>query len=110
MDPLIIGLVVLAGLLIVLMSGIWIAIGLGLLAVTVTYVLQTSVQLTSYIPWTTANSFIMTAIPLFIFMGMILLHSGVSEMIYRGASRWLAWAPGGLLHSNIGRRSRIISN
>ena len=101
-DPLIIGVVVLAGLLIVLMSGIWIAIGLGLLGVVVCYALQTGIQLTSYIPWETANSFIMTAIPLFIFMGEILLHSGASEMIYSGASKWLAWAPGGLLHSNIG--------
>jgi tripartite ATP-independent transporter DctM subunit len=84
------------------MSGIWIAIGVGLLGVVVTYILQTGELITSYIPWVQANSFVLTAIPLFIFMGEILLHTGASEMTYRGASRWLAWAPGGLLHSNIG--------
>ena len=102
MDPILIGLFALAGLVLVIMSGIWIAVGIGLLGVIVCYVLQTGVVITSYIPWVTANSFVLTAIPLFIFMGEILLHSGASEMTYRGASKWFAWAPGGLLHSNIG--------
>lgn len=102
MDPIIIGVLVLVGLVLIIMSGIWIAIGVGLLGVAVTYIFQTGEAITSYIPWVTANSFILTAIPLFIFMGEILLHSGASEMIYRGASKWFAWAPGGLLHSNIG--------
>ena len=43
----------------------------------------------------------MTAIPLYIFMGEILVKCEMSNMIYRGASRLFAWLPGGLFHSNI---------
>ncbi len=101
-DPVLIGIFALLVLVIFLMSGIWIAVGIGIVGVIVCYALQTGLTLTTYIPWVTANSWVMTAIPLFVFMGEILLHSGASEMIYKGAGKWLAWAPGGLLHSNIG--------
>ena len=47
-------------------------------------------------------SFVITAIPLFIFMGEIILRAGLSGKLYAGLSRWLQLLPGGLLHSNIG--------
>ncbi len=47
-------------------------------------------------------SFVITAIPLFIFMGEIILRTGFSGKLYVGLSRWLQLLPGGLLHSNIG--------
>ncbi len=53
------------------------------------------------IPYGTLNSFILTAIPLFIFMGEIMGRCGTSDMIYTGTSKLLSWVPGGLLHSNI---------
>lgn len=46
-------------------------------------------------------NFVLTAIPLFIFMGEIILRSGFSAKLYRGLSRWFQLLPGGLLHSNI---------
>jgi len=84
------------------MSGIWIAVGMGIVALIALYFFQTGVTLVTHLPFGISNSFILTAIPLFIFMGTILQHCGASEMIYRGASKWLAWVPGGLFHSNIG--------
>lgn len=47
-------------------------------------------------------NFVLTAIPLFIFMGEIILHAGFSDKLYGALSRWLQLLPGGLLHSNIG--------
>jgi tripartite ATP-independent transporter DctM subunit len=41
------------------------------------------------------------AVPLFVMMGEILIHSRLSERLYRVLSHWLAPLPGGLLHSNI---------
>lgn len=52
--------------------------------------------------WGALNDFIITAIPLFILMGELLMRSGVTERMYRALSDWLAPLPGGLLHSNIG--------
>jgi C4-dicarboxylate transporter DctM subunit len=47
-------------------------------------------------------NFALTAIPLFIFMGEIILRTGFSGQLFRGLSRWFQLVPGGLLHSNIG--------
>ena len=46
-------------------------------------------------------NFVLTAIPLFIFMGELILRTGFSAKLYRGLSRWFQFLPGGLLHSNI---------
>ena len=46
-------------------------------------------------------SFVLTAIPLFIFMGEIILRTGYSMKLYRGLAGWFQFLPGGLLHSNI---------
>lgn len=37
-----------------------------------------------------------TVLPLFIFMGLLLWRSGISERIYSAATNWLSWMPGGL--------------
>lgn len=47
------------------------------------------------------NNFPLAAIPLFLLMGQIVLHSGLSRNLYRGVSKWMSIIPGGLLHSNI---------
>lgn len=52
--------------------------------------------------WSGQNDFILTAIPLFVFLGEILVRSGVTDGLYRCLSDWLRRLPGGLLHSNIG--------
>src|SRR5215208_2065399 len=52
--------------------------------------------------WGVQNENLLTAIPLFILLGEILLRSGLADRMYVGLSAWLARLPGGLLHSNIG--------
>lgn len=52
--------------------------------------------------WATLNDFLLTAIPLFILLGEILLRSGITERMYGALSVWLQRLPGGLLHTNIG--------
>ena len=52
--------------------------------------------------WLNAIEFLLIAIPLFIFMGEILLRSGIATSMYEALSKWLGWLPGGLMHTNIG--------
>lgn len=54
------------------------------------------------IAWTTSTEFILLAVPLYIFMGEVLMRSGIAERMYQGMIQWLSWIPGGLMHSNIG--------
>ncbi|MFN7169212.1 MAG: TRAP transporter large permease [Pannonibacter sp.] len=51
--------------------------------------------------WNTFNSYTLTAIPLFILLGEILVASGLARNVYRAMSPLFARLPGGLLHTNI---------
>lgn len=51
--------------------------------------------------WTVFNSFTLSAVPMFILLGEILLRSGISEKAYAAFSPMFRRIPGGLLHTNI---------
>jgi C4-dicarboxylate transporter, DctM subunit len=51
--------------------------------------------------WSVQNENILTAIPLFILLGEILLRSGMADKMYMSLSAWLGRLPGGLLHANM---------
>ncbi len=48
------------------------------------------------------TSYTMLVVPLFVFMGEIAFHSGISKRIYRTAHAWLGFIPGGLAVATIG--------
>lgn len=101
-DPTLLLLLSVAAVFLLLASGMKIAVLLALCGILGFLVLRGNTGLAFMIPFSVLDSFVLIAVPLFIFMGEILMKSGVSDMVYRGVSKWLAWAPGGLLHSNIG--------
>ncbi|CEP33986.1 MULTISPECIES: TRAP transporter large permease [unclassified Halomonas] len=51
--------------------------------------------------WNMLTDFTLSAVPLFIFLGEILLASGVSKRVYNGLTPLFARVPGQLLHTNI---------
>lgn len=52
--------------------------------------------------WGVQNENLLTAIPLFILLGELLLRSGIADRMYGTMSLWMGVLPGGLLHTNIG--------
>ncbi len=52
--------------------------------------------------WSSSDSALLTAIPFFILLGEILVRCGVAQRTYAALEAWAAWAPGGLVHANIG--------
>jgi tripartite ATP-independent transporter DctM subunit len=52
--------------------------------------------------WGVGNENLLTAIPMFVLLGELLLRSGIADRMYVALSAWLARLPGGLLHTNIG--------
>ena len=48
------------------------------------------------IAWSNASSFSFIAVPLFMFMSGILLHSGIGRGLYTAVARWVSFLPGGL--------------
>ena len=51
--------------------------------------------------WGVLNDNLLTAAPLFILLGELLLRSGMADRMYGAMSAWLSKLPGGLLHTNI---------
>ena len=52
--------------------------------------------------WNLFNSFILTALPMFIFLGELLTKTGISRQIYRSLAPISSYLPGQLVQTNIG--------
>ncbi|MBH8580919.1 TRAP transporter large permease [Bisbaumannia pacifica] len=90
-------------LTVVLISGIWIAIGLAGLGLALLYFfLPVSLfRIVETIQYEVVNDFVLAAIPLFIFMGSLLLKGNIATKIYQGLAPLMSRLPGGLLQTNI---------
>lgn len=53
------------------------------------------------VAWSNASSFSFVAVPLFVFMSAILLHSGIGQSLYAAVARWVGFLPGGLAVASI---------
>jgi tripartite ATP-independent transporter DctM subunit len=90
-----------AGLLFLLLMGLEIAWSVGLVSLCgLVYLGQPLEQVASTI-WTSTNSFTMTAMPMFIFMGCLLGNTEVNEYLFTAVDRWAGRLPGGLVISVI---------
>ena len=96
-------LLVVGLLLVLLLSGMWIAFGLGLTGVIVLLLHGGPPALAplGYVSWNTVESFVLTSVPLFILMGELILRAGLSENFYHSMGLWFHGLKGGLLQSNI---------
>ena len=95
-----------------LLSGLW--IGFSLMAAAVCGMLLYKLNLPPTISiwtkiggliansvWNSINSWSLTALPLFIFMGEILYRTAISTKLLNGLLPWLSNIPGRLLHINV---------
>jgi tripartite ATP-independent transporter DctM subunit len=83
--------------------GVPIVFALGMVAVGSLYLANPALTLAlGQLTWDGLTSFVLGAIPMFIFMGYLLFESGLSKRIYDGIYPLMdRLLPGGLLHSNI---------
>jgi tripartite ATP-independent transporter DctM subunit len=102
MDWQVSGLILFILLIGLLVAGVWIAVVLGMVGVIgLLLVDPASLRGVGLIVWDTLESFVLTAVPLFFFMGSLILNSGISSRFYKSLSMWLDRVPGSLAHSNI---------
>jgi len=59
-------------------------------------------QSSASIVWGVMSDYGLTAVPLFVLLGELLLRSGMADRMYMVFAAWLGRLPGGLLHTNIG--------
>ena len=103
MESIIIVFVLLGIMFVLLGSGVW--IGLSLLAVAAIGIdviagrpagdaIATTI-------WSSSSSWMLTSLPMFVWMGDILFYSRLSEDLFKGLAPLMGRLPGGLLHTNV---------
>lgn len=106
MDPLSTAMIILAAILVVLASGIWIYVGLILVATFSLMVfgdmaIDRVMNIFGSIILRSSGSWELAAIPLFVWLGELILKTDISARIFRGLGPLVRLLPGGLIHSNV---------
>ena len=96
-------LLLFALLLVLLVSGVWIAIALAAVAWFGLQFFTSSPPEVNLFQsfWGSNASWTLAALPMFVWMGEILYRTKLSEQMFEGLAPWLGWLPGRLMHVNI---------
>ena len=103
MDKLYMAFFLLAVMLTLLGSGIWVPlslIGVAMLGMALFTVAPPGMVMAHTI-WSAADSWALTALPLFVWMAEILFRTRLAEDMFTGLAPWLQRLPGRLMHVNI---------
>lgn len=103
MSSLLVGLLILIGFFFLLVAGLPVAFAAGASGIIYCFIVLgppgLSIALLSV--YNTMNSFVLIAIPFFIFMAAILQHSGIAEELYDSMSEWAGNVKGGLAMATV---------
>ncbi|MBO6883758.1 MAG: TRAP transporter large permease [Marivita sp.] len=104
MDPLVLGAFVAIATIVVLFSGVSVALGLVIVSAGFLIVFDgmRSLELLPEIMFGKLNSFALLSIPMFIIMGAAIASTRAGADLYEALERWLTRVPGGLVISNLG--------
>lgn len=93
-----VSLLLFGGLVVLLISGLPLVFALGGTAIIGTYFLwgPNALYLVGIRTFDSAKSFVLLAIPMFIFMGCMLERAGIANSLYEMIFKWLSWLRGGL--------------
>ena len=95
-------LIICIGLVVIALTGVPIGVGLALTGLSILHFVAGGGEMLAVTSvWSVFTDFTISAVPLFIFMGEILLVSGVSTRIYSAVGPFFSGVPGKLLHTNI---------
>lgn len=97
-------LVTLAMTILLLVAGVWVGVGLGLSGIfglSQVLGLGRALDIVGKIAWEQNTSFVLLAIPMFIFMGELLFQSGTMSKVYLRAATVVSGIPGALLQANV---------
>ncbi len=89
-------------MLLLMASGLEIAVSMGLAsALGLFFLVDKPLDQLAFSAFEVMNSFTLTSVPLFVFMGAILFNTGVIQLLFDGIDRAISGLPGGVAHSVI---------
>ncbi|MCF7959028.1 MAG: TRAP transporter large permease subunit, partial [Phycisphaerae bacterium] len=105
MSPVEIGMIGCIALLVLLAASVPVAFAMAIIGFVGFAIIVSPSAATSVIAvdlYETFSSYSLTVIPLFVFMGQIAFHAGISRKLFNAAYHWLGHLPGGLAMSTVG--------
>ncbi len=105
MTPVQIGILGCIALLILLASSMPVAFAMAIVGVVGFAIVvspSAAISMVSADVYDTFSSYTLTVIPLFVFMGQVCFHSGISRRLFNTAYKWLGAMPGGLAMATVG--------
>ncbi|MBW1861835.1 MAG: TRAP transporter large permease [Deltaproteobacteria bacterium] len=105
MTPIIIGYIGIALLIVILFSGVHIGLAMGVIGfLGIAYLsgLAAGLSVLKTVPFTTFSNYGLSVVPLFIFMGVVCFHAGISKDLYESVHKWLGHMRGGLAMATVG--------
>ncbi|PLX39131.1 MAG: C4-dicarboxylate ABC transporter permease [Hyphomicrobiales bacterium] len=99
MDPITIGILALVGLLVLI--ALRVPIGVSLIFVSFAGIwaiagMRPAMSMLSTIPYSSSANWTLSSIPMFLLMGYLAYHSGLTRGLFEAARIWWGWLPGGL--------------
>ncbi len=105
MSPIEIGIIGCAALILLLLSGMPVAfvmLAVGTVGFAAVVSPQAALNMVCADVYNTVSSYSLTVIPLFVFMGQIAFHAGISRRLFNAAYNWFGGLPGGLAMATVG--------
>lgn len=104
MDPLSVGVFSLVGVLGLIVIRVPIAVSLLSVSTLGIYLIVGEVpalSMLSTVPYNFASSWTLSSVPMFLLMGYVAYHSGLTKGLFDSARVWMGWMPGGLAISSL---------
>ena len=94
---------VLCVLLVMLATGMWIALALGLTGILAAEVFTpfNMSAIAALQTWNRSSLLVLTALPMFVLTGELVVNTRLSRWLFDGLAPWMVWLPGRLLHTNV---------
>ncbi len=99
MDPLLVGLLGTLGLLTLVFLGVrvvYAAASVGLVGMVAIIGWDAGAGMAGTIPHSKSVTYTLSVLPMFILIGFLAFHAGITRAVFDAARKWFGWVPGGL--------------
>lgn len=98
-NPLLVGFIALSALLFLIFLGVRVvfaAATVGLLGLVELLGWGPAAGIVGTIPHSKSSTYALSVLPMFIFIGFMAFHAGMTQALFDAARKWVGWLPGGL--------------
>ncbi len=98
-DPFLVGMITLGLLLLLILLGVRVVFAaavVGLLGLVELRGWGPAAGIVGTIPHSKSSAYALSVLPMFIFIGFLAFHAGMTQQLFDAARKWLGWMPGGL--------------